>query len=135
MNISTYVFPSGITLDQCKTLWDKNYEYSLTTSSPSTWLSTAGGDPSNREFLKAGFNLTDYQIDLICDWILVSQEGWMRNIVKEAILNFNPLAFFGLVIPGGILIGYGIKLYRTEKKGKRLENSGKPKSLKKIDKK
>lgn len=118
LNISSNDNPSEITQEQCNALWDSTIRNSLVYSSQSIWFSAAEGVQSNQELLKEYFNLTEAQLNFMCSWITTGQNSWLLYLAREDRLTWNPLLFLGLVIPGGILIGYSTPKVRREIKNK-----------------
>jgi hypothetical protein len=94
LNISTKGNPSGISIDQCRALWNARNTNSLVFKSPTIWFETVEGSLDNREPLKEHFNLTETQLNLICNWINTSQNTWLPYLAKQERLILNPLPFF-----------------------------------------
>jgi len=122
LNISSITDPSGITQEQCNALWDPTITNSLVYSSQSIWFSAAQGDQNDREILKENFNLTDAQLNFTCNWITTGQNSWLLYLAREDRLTWNPLLFLGLVITGGVLIGFSAPKVMHEIKNKKKEN-------------
>jgi len=114
LNISSSKKPSGLCQAQCQVLWSSEVENSLISSKYSIWFSALEGNLNNRESLKLNFNLTEFQLNLICNWISVGQNTWIRYLSREERFEIIPLLFFGLIIPSGVLIGYGTLKVRPE---------------------
>jgi hypothetical protein len=106
LNISTKGNPSGITIDQCRALWNAQNTNSLVSKSPTIWFETVEGSPGNREHLKEHFNLTEIQLNLICNWINTSQNTWLPYLAQQERLILNPLPLFGLLAIGALLLVY-----------------------------
>lgn len=106
LNISTKGYSSGITLEQCRALWNARNTNSLVYKSPAIWFETVEGSPDNREHLMEHFNLTEIQLNLICNWINTSQNTWLPYLAQEERLILNPLPFFGFLGIGALLLIY-----------------------------
>ena len=122
LNISSSTNPSGITQEQCNALWDLSIRNSLVYSSQSIWFGAAEGNQNDRDILKESFNLTEAQLNFTCNWITTGQNSWLLYLAREDRLTWNPLLFLGLVIPGGVLIGYSTPKVIHEIKDKRKGN-------------
>ena len=108
LNISSHYNLSGIDQTQCKAIWNPQNENSLVTAYPSIWFRVSEGNNEDRGILKISFNLTDTQLNLVCNWIIISWNGWMKFLAQEEVFMLNPLLLTGLMIPGGALISYGV---------------------------
>ena len=114
LNITFSKNPSGITYNQCKSLWNPNVEYSLTSSTYSIWFRAIEGASNERDSLKLNFSLKQYQLDLICNWLSVGLATWIKYLSREEQFQINPFIFIGLMIPSVLLIGYGSFRIRPE---------------------
>jgi len=106
LNITSHTDPSNINLKQCQTLWDSTFINSLTFGLPTVWFKAIEGSLDDQDLLKMNFNLTGTQLNLICNWINVSLNGWMKNIVGPE--GLNPALFFGLFGAGSAFLVLGI---------------------------
>lgn len=106
LNISSSSHPSGLTITQCQALWNPQNGNSFV-SNKIIWSTASEGDLESINSLKSSFNLTDQQIDQIYSWIIVGKSTWIKYLSREEIFTLNPLIFFGSLIPGIALIGYG----------------------------
>jgi len=136
LNISTKGSPSGITIDQCRALWNTQNKYSLVSQSPAIWFETVEGSLDNREPLKGHFNLSEIQLNLICNWINTSQNTWLPYLAQKERLILNPLPLFGFLGIGALLLVYSTPKVTSETrkmlKDKKTIDSGKVKSKMKI---
>lgn len=114
LNISTKGDSSGITLDQCHALWDARNTNSLVSKSPAIWFETVQGSPDNRGHLKEHFNLTEIQLNLICNWIYTSQNTWLLYLAQEERLILIPLPFFVFLGIGALLLIYSAPKLTSE---------------------
>jgi hypothetical protein len=121
LNISSVSHPSGISITQSQALWNPQNGNSFV-SNKHIWYTASEGDIESINSLKSAFNLTDQQIDQICSWIIVGKNTWIKYLSREDIFTLNPFIFFGSLIPGIALIGYGtlksipqIKKFRANK--------------------
>ena len=134
LNISAKGSPSGITIDQCRALWNARNTNSLVSKSPTIWFEIVEGSPENREDLKEHFNLTEIQLNLICNWINTSQNTWLPYLAQQERLILNPLPFFGFLGIGALLLVYSAPKVTSETmkmlKEKKTIDSGKIKSKK-----
>jgi len=132
LNISTKGNPSGISIDQCRALWNARNTNSLVSKSPTIWFETVEGNLDNRELLKEHFNLTETQLTLICNWINTSQNTWLPYLAQQERLILNPLPFFGFLGIGALLLIYSAPKVTSETrkmlKEKNTIDSGKIKS-------
>lgn len=120
LNISSHLSPSGISLLQCNKLWDTIEEYSLVSTDPSIWFRISEGSNEERIVLKLEFNLTDNQIDLICNWIIFSQNTWMGQFAEKEIMTVNPFIIGGFLGVAGALITLSVFILRSElRKGRK----------------
>lgn len=119
LNISSINDPSGITQEQSSSLWDPTISNSLVYNSQSIWFRAAQGVQNDRDILKNYFNLTEAQLNYMCSWITTGQDSWLLYLAREDRLTWNPLLLLGLVIPGGILIGYSTPKVRREIRNKK----------------
>ena len=127
LNISSKDDPSKITQEQCNSLWNPTTSNSLVSSSQSIWFRAAEGIQNDREILKVYFNLTEAQLNFMCSWITTGQTSWLLYLAQEDRLTWNPLLLLGLVISGGVLIGYSspkvIHEIKNKKESKALKSS------------
>lgn len=114
LNISTKGNPSGITIEQGRALWNAGNTNSLVSKSPAIWFETVEGSPDNREHLMEHFNLTEIQLNLICNWINTSQNTWLPYLSQEERLILNPLPFFGFLGIGALLLIYSAPKVTSE---------------------
>jgi hypothetical protein len=82
----------GITQEQCRALWDPNNPNSLVgmdvLNNP-LWFEALNGIEESEIFLRACFNLTEVQLNLILTWINTSINGWLKNICEFTINDWN----------------------------------------------
>jgi len=116
LNISSIRNPSELSMQQCHALWDPFNLFSLTSGLPVIWFDLIDGNIENRSLLMTNFNLTESQIDTIIQWIINSQDGWMRTKIHSIIEFLNPIILFGLVGGGIALISVSSLLLRSELK-------------------
>jgi len=125
LNITSKVNPSELTQRQCRFLWNPAEDLSLVAQNPSYWIQGAEGNNDNNEMLKFNFNLSDFQLSLIFNWVNTSKEGWMKNMISETEQALNPFFLASTIIIGIISIGFGAKILKSE-----LQNKGISKSKK-----
>lgn len=106
LNISTKGISSGITIEQCRALWNAHNTNSLVYKSPAIWFETVEGSLDNREHLKDQFNLTEIQLNLICNWINASQNTWLPYLAQKEMLILSPLLLIGILGIGAFLLIY-----------------------------
>ena len=124
LNISSRLNPSGITMEQCNSLWNRHNSLSLVTTEKVIWLGTLNTDDYD-ESLMFAFNLSEYQLYLIKNWINVSQQGWMRFYAKEAQITINPIFLSGSIAIGVATLFFANKYLRSYFKRKNLPQSEK----------
>ena len=135
LNVSSHLNPSGISQHQCQELWNPLGKNALVSTYPSIWFSVSEGNYEEIDVLKIAFNLSQNQIDLVCNWIVVSQSSWMIQFAQLEVPAINPLFLFGLLGPGIALIIYGVFKLRSEiLKGKKPNQKKLKSKSKNIDK-
>ena len=106
LNISSNFNPSDLNLMQCKALWNRNIGNSLVSENSNIWFKATLGDLNSQVTLQINFNLTNFQLDIICSWINISSSGWMKNIAHR--YDTKPVFFTVLIITGSTLTGFGL---------------------------
>ncbi|MFX0042727.1 MAG: hypothetical protein ACFE8L_07430 [Candidatus Hodarchaeota archaeon] len=83
---------SGITMEQCQSLWDSNNPNSLLGMDAQVnpiWYEALAGIEESKTFLMNEFNLNETQLNLILTWINTSLNGWLKNICEYSIKDWN----------------------------------------------
>lgn len=128
LNISSKDNPSEISIDQCQALWNIHNRYSLVYRSSTNWFKVIQGDINIRANIMDEFNLSDTQLNFICEWINISQYTWIPHYAREERLLINPLPFIGFLGVAGLLIVYSTpKVISEIRKNVRGKKDSKPK--------
>ena len=93
LNITNNNKPSGMTQIQCRLLWDPSKPNSLVNRPPNLWYDIIDGNEDHKSEIMENFNLTEIQLNLICNWINISKYTWLPNLAKLDRITINPLPF------------------------------------------
>lgn len=113
LNISTHSNPSSLTIKQCRSLWNRNNDYSLVSIFPRIWFRSISGDNSSRYSLQLYHNLTNVQYEFISSWIQKSLNTWVLNIDYLDVFEHLNYGFLGM---GFVFFLVGLILFRNERK-------------------
>ncbi|MBY8985078.1 MAG: hypothetical protein KGD65_08435 [Candidatus Lokiarchaeota archaeon] len=122
LNICSHLNPSGITIEQCQELWNPSNSLSLVSRGDVIWLDAIDNDDYNNT-LRFAFNLSEYQLNLIYNWVNISRLGWMKVYAMEAQLTVNPILLSASIAIGGITAFFAYKYLRPKLKRKILPES------------
>ncbi|MFX1408261.1 MAG: hypothetical protein ACFFBW_15025 [Promethearchaeota archaeon] len=83
---------SGLNLEQCHALWDKSNPNSLTGMKyvdNKIWYEALDGNQESKNSLMTEFEIEPEQLELILDWIDVSCNDWVINVVEWSLDDWN----------------------------------------------